>query len=500
MGRLIPFAFRDLGPAEWAFLFLALSGLALLARPRWPFAVWAAAIALLVAFIRAKVADGLVSGWDRWGPVFVAPPFVAAAVLVGALPLAELALRRALAALWIGVIAALAAFARPFGLSLAADADAWLLLGLLSLPFAGRALLLRRVGPFRVWQVHSVALLGLCAARGPMGVGWPGAVAYLALLATTCAVLAQGPQMRRYVLRRLIGAPVVLLVLMMVSFAIIRAAPGGPFDKEKRIAPEFREILSARYGFDKPLPEQFVLYVGKLVWDGDLGASTKQKGRTVNQIVEHHAGPSLRLGLAATVLSILIGVTSGVVAGIRRNSIFDYASMTGATVGLALPTFVVGPLLVLVFSMKLGWFRVAGWASARDVVLPAIALALPFAARVARLSRAGMLEIVHQDYIRTARAKGLSEIAIVVRHTLKGALLPVVTYLGPAVALLLTGSLVVETIFGVPGLGVEFVQCALNRDYSLAMGLVVFFGALLIAFNLVVDIAYGFLDPRIRHA
>jgi oligopeptide transport system permease protein len=378
----------------------------------------------------------------------------------------------------------------------------WAFLALVAFPLARPRWLGRRVaGPLRAWHLHVLAIAAASVAVRPFGAGWPAGLLALAFVAIVHAVLAQGPAMRRYVLRRLVGAPVVLLVLLVLSFVIIRAAPGGPFDKEKRIAPEIRELLNAQYGYDLPLHRQFWRYMGKLVLHGDLGPSTKQKGRTVNEIIRQHAGPSLRLGLAATALAILIGVTSGVVAGIRRNSIFDYASMTGATIGLALPTFVVGPLLVLVFSMKLGWFRVAGWEQfPRDLVLPAIALSLPFAARVARLSRAGMLEIVHQDYIRTARAKGLSETAIVVRHTLKGALLPVVTFLGPALALLLTGSLVVETIFGVPGLGVEFVQSALNRDYSLAMGLVVFFGALLIGFNLVVDIAYGFLDPRIRHA
>jgi oligopeptide transport system permease protein len=184
----------------------------------------------------------------------------------------------------------------------------------------------------------------------------------------------------------------------------------------------------------------------------------------------------------------------------RRNSIFDYASMTGAMLGLALPTFVVGPMLVLLFAMKLDWFRVTGWdAFPRDLLLPAVTLALPFAARAARLTRAGMLEVIHQDYIRTARAKGLSESRIVVVHALKGAMLPVVSFLGPAVAQIFTGSLVVETIFGVPGLGREFVVSALNRDYGMVLGLVIFDGALLVFFNLLVDVAYAFLDPRIRH-
>jgi oligopeptide transport system permease protein len=386
-----------------------------------------------------------------------------------------------------------------FGL---AEAGFLLLLGLgiamVVRPALGARLLKR---PLRVWHVFAPALLGFSILVHPFGFGWLGALSIVVLLGTTHAVLAQGPQMRRYVLRRLIGAPIVIALLLALSFVIMRTAPGGPFDKEKAVDPEIRARLNEKYGYNLPLYKQFGKYMGDLLWEGDLGPSTKQKGWSVNDIIKAHAGPSARLGLAATALALLIGLTSGLIAGMRRNSIFDYASMTGAMIGLAVPTFVVGPLLVLAFAMKLDWFHVSGWdVFPRDLVLPAITLSLPFAARVARLTRAGMLEVVHQDYVRTARAKGLSEPAIIVRHTLKGALLPVVTFLGPAIAQLLTGSLVVEMIFNVPGLGVEFVQSALNRDYSLAMGLVVFFGTLLILFNLVVDVAYGFLDPRIRHA
>jgi oligopeptide transport system permease protein len=309
--------------------------------------------------------------------------------------------------------------------------------------------------------------------------------------------------MRRYVARRLLGAPLILLLVAFLSFVIMRLAPGGPYDKEKAVAPEIQEILRKERGLDKPIPVQLGMWMGPLAWEGDLGTSTKQIGKTVNEIIAYHAKPSAQLGLAAISLALLIGITAGLISGIRRNSIFDYASMAAAMLGLALPTFIVGPMLVLAFSLHLDWFNVAGWDlanSPKDIVLPAITLALPFAARIARLTRAGMLEIVNQDYIRTARAKGLSEPVIVIRHTLKGTLLPVVSFLGPAVAQLLTGSLVVEKIFGVPGLGSEFVNSALNRDYELAMGLVVLFGSLLIAFNLIVDIAYAFLDPRIRHA
>jgi len=509
MRSLLPFTFADLGPVEWLFLLLVLGGLSLLvpAGPRRRMtAVIAAVACAIVGSLRIPGAGG--SPWHQWiGPVLFTPAFVAGVVLLAhARPFLEArAGPRRLAAAWLGAIVLVAAIGRPFGLHPLADLADWAFLALLGTGVAGLACptLLGRAltGGVRAWHAFAVALFLLCSFAEPFGVGWAGALILLALFAVIHAVLAQGPQMRRYVVRRLLGAPLVILVLMVASFVLIRSAPGGPFDKEKAVAPEMRERLNARYGYDKPLQVQFFRYMRPLLLDGDLGISTKQKGRSVNEIISEHAGPSVWLGLAATALALLIGLTSGLIAGMRRNSIFDYTSMTGAMIGLALPTFVVGPLLVLVFAMKLDWFHVAGWEKfPLDLVLPAFTLSLPFAARVARLTRAGMLEVVHQDYIRTARAKGLSETAIVLRHTLKGALLPVVTFLGPAVAQLLTGSLVVETIFGVPGLGVEFVQSALNRDYELALGLVVFFGTILIVFNLVVDIAYGFLDPRIRHA
>jgi oligopeptide transport system permease protein len=401
--------------------------------------------------------------------------------------------------------------ARPWGRAPLAELDEWLFLagfGVVLCAFlapdgAVRAFLARKLGPVRGWTWLAVAFLVLCVRAGPFGVGLVGTVLFVFVTWLIYAVLEQGREMRRYVARRLLGAPLILLLVAFLSFVIMRLAPGGPYDKEKAVAPEALEVLRKERGYDKPIPVQLGMWMGPLVWEGDLGTSTKQINKPVNRIIAYHAKPSAQLGLAAVSLALLIGITAGLVSGVRRNSIFDYASMAAAMLGLALPTFIVGPMLVLAFSLHLDWFNVAGWDlanSPKDIVLPAITLALPFAARIARLTRAGMLEIVNQDYIRTARAKGLSEPVIVIRHTLKGTLLPVVSFLGPAVAQLLTGSLVVEKIFGVPGLGSEFVNSALNRDYELAMGLVVLFGSLLIAFNLIVDIAYAFLDPRIRHA
>ncbi len=346
----------------------------------------------------------------------------------------------------------------------------------------------------------SLLLVLLCHFATPLGVGAASALVILFVLWTTREVVAQGRAMQRYVLRRLIGAPVVLFVLVTITFFLVRLAPGGPFDKEKRLDPEIQELVEEKYGLHLPLHEQYGRYLRDLLWKGDLGPSFKHKGRTVNDIVGDHIGPTALLGLCALALTLLIGISAGLLSGLKQNSFYDYASMTVAMVGLALPTFVVGPMLVLLFAMKLDWFAVSGWERfPRDLVLPAITLALPFAARVARLTRAGMLEVVNQDYIRTARAKGLPELTIVLRHTLKGTLLPVVAFLGPGIAVMLTGSLVVEMIFGVPGIGREFVESATNRDYPVALGLTILFGTLILVMNLLVDVAYAMLDPRIRH-
>jgi len=301
----------------------------------------------------------------------------------------------------------------------------------------------------------------------------------------------------RYLLVRLVTLPVVLWVIVTLSFFMIRLAPGTPFASEKALLPEIRENLEEFYGFGEPISKQYVRYLDNLR-KGNLGYST-QKPMSINAIVARYLPNSVRLGLGAISIALLIGLTAGIVAGVRQNSLFDYGSMSVAMLGISLPTFVVGPMLVLIFALKLDWVDPAGWQKPSHMILPCITLGLPFASRIARLARAGMLEIINQDYVRTARAKGLRERRVVLVHALKGAMLPVVSFLGPATAALLTGSLVVEKIFAIPGLGKEFVDSALNRDYFLVLATVILYGSLLITFNLVVDVLYGFLDPRIRY-
>ncbi len=305
--------------------------------------------------------------------------------------------------------------------------------------------------------------------------------------------------MLRFLLQRLLFLPLVLLILITLSFFLMRAAPGDPFSDEKGRDPVIQANLEAKYHLDKHLVVQFGYYLGGLC-QGDLGPSTKYKDRTVNDIVGPALIVSIHLGLTAMALALFFGVLSGAIAAIKQNTLFDYSTMSLAMIGISTPTFVVGPLLVLVFAFNLGWFRVSGWDTYWDMVLPSITLALPFMARISRLTRTGMLEIIHQEFIKTARAKGLSEQMVVIRHALRGAMVPVVSYLGPATAQIMTGSLVVEKIFVIQGLGFFFVDSAINRDYSLVLGLVVVFGTLLIIMNMIVDVLYAVLDPRVGHA
>ncbi len=309
--------------------------------------------------------------------------------------------------------------------------------------------------------------------------------------------------MGSYLLKRMVQVPLVLWVLITISFFMMRLAPGGPFSGEKRMDPVIQQAIEAKYHLDDPMPVQYVRFMWDLVVRWDLGPSFKQKTMTVNEILAEKAPVSAVLGLSSVLLALVLGLGAGVIAGIRQNSTFDYSSMAIAMVGLSVPVFVVGPLLQLAFCMYWDIFPVAGydgWTGVQYLILPSIALSLPLAARIARLTRAGMLEVINQDYIRTAWAKGLTERVIVVRHALRGGLLPVVSFLGPAIAAMLTGSLVVEQIFGIPGIGMEFVKSALNRDYTLVMGTVILYGVLLVVANLVVDILYGVLDPRIRYS
>ena len=302
--------------------------------------------------------------------------------------------------------------------------------------------------------------------------------------------------MIRILLQRLLELIPTALVIVAASFALVRLAPGSPFSSEREIPPEVRQKLEAKYGFDKPIPEQFIRYLGNLL-RGDLGLSTKYPQRTVNEIIANGFPVTLSLAAIALLWSLLVGITAGIIGAIRQNTVWDHVAMTAALVGISVPSFVLGPLLVLTVSLRLHLLPPAGWGDWQHVVLPGLTLGTIYAASIARLTRGGMLEVVRSDFIRTARAKGLSESLIVWRHMLRGGLLPVVSYLGPAVASMLTGSVVVEKIFNVPGIGPYFVDAAFNRDYFLVMGIVLLYAFFLLLMNLVVDVVYGFLDPRV---
>ncbi len=306
--------------------------------------------------------------------------------------------------------------------------------------------------------------------------------------------------MLRFAIQRLLGAIPTLLVLIALAFFLIRLAPGGPFDTEKTLPPEIEANLRAAYNLDEPLPMQLGRYLWKIA-QGDFGPSFQYRDFTVTELIATGFPVSLRLGSLAMALALLLGISAGTLAALRQNRPADYTIMGAAMTGISIPNFVLAPLLVLVFAVWLRWLPAGGLGdgSLRYVVLPVIALALPQVAYIARLTRGSMIEVLRSPFIRTARAQGLPTRTVILRHALKPALLPVVSYLGPALAAIITGSVVVEQIFGVPGLGRFFVQGALNRDYTLVMGVVVFYGSLIIALNFLVDLVYGWLDPRLRH-
>jgi oligopeptide transport system permease protein len=303
----------------------------------------------------------------------------------------------------------------------------------------------------------------------------------------------------RLFLHRLLESIPTLIILIAVTFFMMRVAPGGPFDSEKRLAPEIEANLRAAYHLDEPLYQQFGRYLLGVA-QGDFGPSLKYRDRSVTELIAGGFPVSLKLGGLAMLIAVFGGVTLGSIAALRQNRRTDYATMAVAMTGISVPNFVLAPLLVLVFAVNLGWLPAGGLGDGgwRNLLLPVITLALTQVAYIARLTRGSMIEVLRSNYIRTARAQGLSTLTIVLRHALKPAIVPVVSYLGPATAGLITGSVVIEQIFGLPGLGRYFVQGALNRDYTLVLGIVVFYGALIIFFNFLVDLAYGWLDPRSR--
>lgn len=303
--------------------------------------------------------------------------------------------------------------------------------------------------------------------------------------------------MFRYIASRFLQAVPTLFVLITVTFFMLRAVPGGPFSAEKAVTPEVLRNLEAHYGLDKPLIQQYGDYLLALV-QGDLGPSFKYPNRTVNEIIAQKLPVSLEMGAWALLVALTMGLTLGVLASLKPNTALDYIPSSLSMIGICLPTFVLGPLLVLFFAITLGWFNASGWYGPSDRVLPAITLGGVYAAYIARLTRGGMREVMSQDFIRTARAKGASEARVVLKHAVKGGLLPVVAFLGPAMAGIISGSFVIETIFQIPGLGREFVNSAFNRDYTLVTGTVILYAVLIIGFNLIVDIAVVWLNPKLR--
>ena len=305
--------------------------------------------------------------------------------------------------------------------------------------------------------------------------------------------------MSGYVTRRILTSIPTLLAIVTLAFFMMRIAPGGPFDRERALPPEIEKNVLAAYDLDQPLLLQYADYLLGVL-RGDFGPSFKYRDFTVAELLWTGFPASLKVGGIAIVLAVVVGITLGTLAALRQNSGVDYAVMATAMTGITIPNFVMAPLLTLIFGVWLSWLPVAGWneGAPQNLVLPVIALALPQIAYIARLTRGSMIEVLHANYVRTARAKGLRERIVVVRHALKGALLPVVSYLGPATAQVVTGSVVIETIFGIPGIGRYFVQGALNRDYTLVMGAVIVFAVLIILLNLIVDLLYGLLDPKVK--
>jgi len=306
----------------------------------------------------------------------------------------------------------------------------------------------------------------------------------------------------RFIVRRFLSVIPTLFIIVTLSFFLIRLAPGGPFSGEKKLPPEIMANIMRKYHMDEPLMNQYFRYVGNVL-KFDLGPSYRYKDQTVNDLIGNSFPVSIMLGTLSLAIAVLLGTLVGIISALKQNKWQDYAAMSVAVLGISVPLFVIGPLMMLVFALKLKWLPTSGWISSRagwlTVIMPAMTLMMPYFAYIARMSRGSIIEVLRSDYVRTARAKGLKESVVIRKHVLKGAMLPIVTYLGPAFSGIITGSVVVEQIFVVPGIGRIFVQSALNRDYTVIMGDVIVYSIILIAANFVVDILYGLLDPRISY-
>ena len=304
--------------------------------------------------------------------------------------------------------------------------------------------------------------------------------------------------MLSFIIRRLLIIIPMALLVVTLTWVLIRIAPGNFYSGEKKLPAAVEVNIRKKYGLDKPWYEQYGMMMSNII-RGDFGDSLKYTGQSVNEIIKRHLPYSATIGILAYLLALAVGLTAGTIAALKQNSAFDYGSMSLAMLGLSVPNFVLGPILVIIFSFWLYWFPPARWGGISSIILPVITLAAIYAAYIARLTRAGMLEVMRSDYIRTARAKGLDEKTVLLRHALRGGIIPVISFTGPALAALLAGTVVVEKVFALPGLGDIFIKAVLNRDEPLILGIVAFISILIMLLNLIVDISYGFLDPRIRY-
>lgn len=302
-----------------------------------------------------------------------------------------------------------------------------------------------------------------------------------------------------FVVRRLLIIIPTALLVVSVTWLLVRLAPGNFYISEKKLPKSVEENIRRKYGLDKPMSEQYLIMI-KNVLRGDFGDSLKYQGQSVNEIIRRHFPYSATIGILAYLLALFVGLTAGILASLKQNSLLDYVSMAVAMLGISVPNFVLGPILVIIFALGLYLVPPARWGGIENLILPVVTLSAIYAAYIARLTRAGMLEVLRSDFIRTARAKGLDEKTILLKHALRGGIIPVVSFTGPALANLLAGTVVVEKIFAIPGLGNVFIQAVLNRDEPLVLGIVAFLSILIMLFNLLVDISYGFLDPRIRYS
>lgn len=306
--------------------------------------------------------------------------------------------------------------------------------------------------------------------------------------------------MIKFIAKRIFEAIPTLLVLITISFFLMRFAPGNPFSSERPLPPEVMANIEAKYGLDKPVSEQYITYLGNIL-QGDFGPSFKYKDFTVNELVVKALPVSAKIGFFAFIFALVMGVTVGTIAALKHNTWIDYTIMSTAMAGVVMPSFILAPILIYIFSINLGWLPAGGWqdGSMKFLLLPMFGMSLLYVATFARITRASMIETLNSNFIRTARAKGLSYSYIIIKHALKPALLPVVSYMGPAFVGIITGSVVIETIFGLPGIGKLFVNAAFNRDYSLVLGITILIGTLTIIFNAVVDILLAYIDPKIRY-